>query len=254
MSDVAKEKVTRAVRASGRLLPRRQVGWWLIAAAVVTAVLLAILTGLVASKATWPAGTDSSIGAPIFAWAVAHDWSIDLAWVWHYLGASTYLAPITIAVVVVLMIFRRWGFAIYVAVCAIGGTIASETMKALVERPRPQYPDAVFGETGFSYTSGHSMAGICNWVVFGVVALYVFRRPFGTVIGWVLIVFGILMGPSRLIFGVHWTSDVVGGWLLGSTWVLLVTGVAILIATRGRGRPPQELPESERPPAAVAEG
>lgn len=229
---------------SGRSIPRREVGWWLIACGIGAAVVLVILTVLVAGKAGWPADTDQSIGAAIFSFALEHYWTIDLAWVWHYLGKSTFLIPLTVAVVLVLALMRRWGFAAYVAVCAIGGVIGSEVIKNAVERARPQYPGAVFSEAGFSYTSGHSMAGICNWVVFGVVALYLLRRPFGTIIGWVLIAFGIAMGPSRLFFGVHWASDVVGGWLLGVTWVLLVTGVAILLVTRTKGRDAQPLEDS----------
>jgi len=221
---------------SGRQLPSRMVASRLILAAGGTAILLAVLTVFVATHAAWPADTDQTIGSAIFSFALGHYWTIDLAWVWHYLGKVTYLLSITVAVVVLLMVFRRWGFAAYVTVCALGGVAGSELIKASVERARPHYPGAVFNEVGFSYTSGHSMAGICNWVVFGIVALYLLRRPLGTAIGWTLITFGILMGPSRLFFGVHWTSDVVGGWLLGGTWVLLVSGIGILIATRVRER------------------
>jgi undecaprenyl-diphosphatase len=79
------------------------------------------------------------------------------------------------------------------------------------------------------------MAGIYGWVVFGIVALYLLRGPWNRIVGVALIAFGVLMGPSRVVFGVHWPTDVLGGWLYASAWVLTVT--ALLLWRRYRIAP-----------------
>ena len=108
-------------------------------------------------------------------------------------------------------------------VCGIGGLVISEVLKKTIDRARPSWPDPAIVESGGSFPSGHSMAGIYVWRGQGIVLMYLLRRPLGTVIGWCLIVFGILIGAEPTD---SWSplarSDVVGGWMLALGWVLLV--------------------------------
>jgi hypothetical protein len=55
-----------------------------------------------------------------------------------------------------------------------------------------------------------------------------------TILGWLLISVGVLNGPSRLILGQHWVTDVLGSLLLASGWLLIVSGICL----RWWGRPP----------------
>ncbi|MFG2693071.1 phosphatase PAP2 family protein [Kitasatospora sp. NPDC048407] len=96
-------------------------------------------------------------------------------------------------------------------------------------RPRPPLADRAVHASGFSFPSGHAFtAAACA----GLLALaVVLARPAAArlaVVGAVL--FAGAVGASRVYLGVHWTLDVLGGWLLAAGWLALGT----LLARQGR--------------------
>ena len=143
-------------------------------------------------------------------------WVVWLAQVFAIMGSAVVLAPLTVAIVVLLARRQHPWWALWVGACGMGGWMLSQTVKELVDRPRPVWPDPFVVLTSPSFPSGHSMAGVYGYVVFGIVALALLPHRWP---GVVLIVFGVLMGPSRVLLGVHWPSDVLMGWLLAGAWV-----------------------------------
>ena len=104
----------------------------------------------------------------------------------------------------------------WLAASAIIGFAVQNAVKALVGRVRPVWPGSPFHLATPAFPSGHAMSGIDLWVVLGVLRVL---APLGRPARWVgalVIAVGVLMGPSRLILGVHWSSDVLAGWLLGA--------------------------------------
>jgi undecaprenyl-diphosphatase len=89
----------------------------------------------------------------------------------------------------------------------------------------------VYEPVGSAFPSGHTTAGIYGWVTVGVVAVVLLPAKWRP-LGWVAIGIGLLMGPARLVLGVHWLGDVLAGLLLASAWVLGVTAVLLAPATR----------------------
>jgi len=97
--------------------------------------------------------------------------------------------------------------------------------KALYDRARPPQ-SLVFRETSASYPSGHATLVVAFW---GVWAMYLMMGPRSSarIAGIVAIVVWILaIGWSRLALGAHYLSDVIGGYLLGLSFVYVATIVA----------------------------
>ncbi len=139
-------------------------------------------------------------------------------------GSET--AWLLLPVAVVWLLVRRVpDLALYVAVTAIGSAILSFGTKELVERVRPVVDIPVASAAGHSFPSGHAMGATTTYGVLLLVFLPViaqrWRRP---LIGAAVFVV-LLVGVTRVALGVHYPSDVLGGWLMGLLW-LFVTASA----------------------------
>jgi membrane-associated phospholipid phosphatase len=110
---------------------------------------------------------------------------------------------------------RRRRAIAYVVAARVVELGAETGLKQLVQRPRPSFPDPVVTAADPSFPSGHA-AGIAVLVVALLLVTRALRgRPAGT--GWVVGAFGVVLavGASRVLLGVHYPTDVVGGVLLG---------------------------------------
>ena len=146
-----------------------------------------------------------------------HQVSYWLSWI----GAGARTVPIVLSVAVVLLLFGKWRWTLFLLLSSQAGFLISNTMKHVVGRTRPPWTMLDPDQIGTSFPSGHTYAGVTGWVAMGLIALYLFPRPFSTITGTILIVIGLLNGPSRLLLGKHWPSDVLGAWLLAIGWLLL---------------------------------
>ncbi|MSV85686.1 MAG: phosphatase PAP2 family protein, partial [Actinobacteria bacterium] len=68
----------------------------------------------------------------------------------------------------------------------------------------------------------HTFTGVASWVAIGIIVLYIFPKRWSRAASAVIVTVGVLVGPSRVILARHWGTDVLGGWLLASGWLLLV--------------------------------
>jgi undecaprenyl-diphosphatase len=212
---------------------------WLLAALAVSFWLAALLLAraVLAQPPSAVVSWDVQIATDLHNFVHGQQWVVWVAKVFAVMGSGFVLVPLTIAVVVVL---ARSGFpwwAAWVGACGMGGWMISQGVKNAVDRQRPVWPDPFEVLTSPSFPSGHSMAGVYGYVVFGIVALALLPRRWP---GVALITFGMLMGPSRVLLGVHWPSDVLMGWLLGGAWIC-TTG-ALVLWVRGSDEAVTNLP------------
>jgi undecaprenyl-diphosphatase len=115
--------------------------------------------------------------------------------------------------------------AVLVAAAALGGVALDEVMKLHFKRLRPEVPWAFVHEHSFSFPSGHSVLAM---VMYGVI-VYKTRDKLRSkwakaalMVGAFLMVMGI--GVSRVYLGVHYPSDVAGGYFVGAVWLGAVIG------------------------------
>jgi len=136
------------------------------------------------------------------------------------LGAWQVLLPATAAAMGYLIWRRRWMAAAHWLAALAFGLALTMLLGATVDVVRPVDASSGFGFPSVSVT----MATI----TFGFFAVLIAREMPGRTRVWPYLVSGIvvsLIGFSRLYLGAHWLSDVIGGMLFGTFW-LLVLGIA----------------------------
>ncbi|HTQ17785.1 MAG TPA: phosphatase PAP2 family protein [Mycobacterium sp.] len=154
-------------------------------------------------------------------------------------GGPAGLAVMTVVISSVVALWRRSWLPIVLALAgAIGILLVVLTAKVLVVRERPPIPFAVITEKGFSFPSGHA-AGTAAVVLLSAWLLtrYLIKRWIPQVLVWTVAI-GLTgaVGLSRIYLGVHYVSDVVGGWFLGAAWAGGVILVGSWWERFGRGR------------------
>jgi len=100
----------------------------------------------------------------------------------------------------------------------------SEVQKYWIARARPDFePHLVVIQTS-SFPSGHATSSMIFYLTLALALTRDLRWHREAAIGAVLL--SLLIGTSRVMLGVHWPSDVVGGWAFGLLWVLLTLRLA----------------------------
>jgi undecaprenyl-diphosphatase len=167
-----------------------------------------------------------------------------------FLGATAWLAVVVAATAAYTLVRRRPRLAVFVVVTALAGGALNTAVKVTVDRDRPTLDPPVATAGGFSFPSGHAAA---STVSYGAVTLALLpavprRGRRATVTGVVVLVAAI--GASRLALGVHYVTDVLGGFALGSAWLAASTA-AFSVWRVERGGPPVDAAEGLEPEAAA---
>ena len=198
------------------------------ALATLSALVLtnAVLLVLVALRWEPLMDTDADIARALHRHAVAepgltHANRILTDWVWD---PWTMRLLCALVVVYLFVRLREKVLAVWVAATCLAGTLLQQGLKAAVDRPRPVWPDPVDSAHYAAYPSGHAMTAA---VVLGLVLWLLRLRgapagPYRAVLA-VTVVSVLGVGLTRVWLGVHWPTDVLGGWLLGALTVVAAT-------------------------------
>jgi undecaprenyl-diphosphatase len=165
------------------------------------------------------------------------------------LGARAILFWLVTVSAAVMLIRRQYPLTVYLVATGLGALILDPAIKMLVGRLRPIVPDPVAMAPGYSFPSGHTLDSTVFYGVMLLVFLPIIpRRLRKPAIGLVIALLAAI-GFSRVALGVHYPSDVIGGWLLGVAW-LGVTAHAFGHWRAETGQPPRHLSEGLAPEAA----
>jgi len=152
--------------------------------------------------------------------------------------------PMTVlsaGVVLLLLLVHRAKEARYLALGVGGGLLLNLLLKELFHRARPG-ADLVYllpSLSSLSFPSGHTM-GTTSVIGSLVVILHVVKAPRGVRLASMLMGFAAIVGVglSRVYFGAHYPSDVLGGFLAAAAWVSAVTGSMYPRLLPGEGAAP----------------
>lgn len=168
------------------------------------------------------------LDAPLLSYVASHrqDWLTVIMKVVTTVGGPFFIIPAAIAVGLWLRYwYKKWQPTITLFAATVGAGLFDLLLKELIDRPRPLAMWRLIEVPGSAFPSGHS-----TLAVFYIITAYLITRK---LINWqykVLVwIFGgvmmIAIGVSRVYLGVHWPTDVVGGWVLGLIWAALIVTV-----------------------------
>jgi undecaprenyl-diphosphatase len=137
-----------------------------------------------------------------------------------FVGGASFRLPLLI-VLAGLLLWRRHSFLATLLVAAAAGSgLLNEIVKIVVARSRPHLFAGAEHAAGYSFPSGHAMDAIVFFGTLAYVAIKLTgRRDVAIVASLLAVILAGLIGLSRVVLGVHYPSDVVGGWLLGAAWL-----------------------------------
>lgn len=146
-------------------------------------------------------------------------WAVDVT----ALGSAFVVSGLVLFLIVFFSFRQHWGDAFQIALAGFSSAMASPMLKVYVQRERPPLELRLVEVQHFSYPSGHTMASAIIFFTIGLIFYERYRHLaermlcLGTAS-----VLVILIGLSRIYLGVHYPSDVLGGFALGASIALVI--------------------------------
>ena len=192
---------------------------WRRAALMVIAGSSAILMILV-----WSGKTDS-IDTALRNWALSWNSQTTVA-VWQdisLMGSVAVISGLTILSLGAFLILRDWQAARLIMLSMLGAGALDTTIKWIVQRPRPDEAYFHTMPTTYSFPSGHALYSFMFYLTIAAIAD---RQVLGDW-RWAVWCFAtatiVLIGASRIFLGVHYGSDVIGGYLIAAFWMVFLS-------------------------------
>ena len=158
------------------------------------------------------------IGYKIVSRFLISDFTTPIAKFITNFGGAIFLIVLTIVLFVVIK-NKKIGVSIFSNLVIV--TILNQLLKGILQRPRPtEY--RIIEETGYSFPSGHSMISMA---FYGYLIYLIYKYVKNKYIKWIsIVVLSLLIctiGISRIYLGVHYTSDVLGGFLISISYLVI---------------------------------
>ena len=245
MSPAVRDRVRRRLDPDGRYGLR-------VTLFAVAFLLVAIPFGLLLNQVQTNGSLirlDTSAARHLHDWVRGSDDLVRELKILTFFGSPVWFYIIVIPAIVWVWRRGHTRLAVFLIVTTLGGGLLDTVVKEVVARPRPSLAEPVASAHGKSFPSGHAMSSTVAYGALLLVFLPAIGRRYRPIVfaGTVALVAAI--GFSRLALGVHYITDVLGGYVLGLAW--LAASVAAFSTWRvDRGRPAVEVSEGLEPEAA----
>lgn len=135
------------------------------------------------------------------------------------LASVTFLTVATVLTALVLWVRKQYAWALFfILINALGG-VFNGILKTLFKRQRPDVLPLI-EQGGYSFPSGHSMGSFIFYGALSFMLFYLLKGKWKKTIAAILAACMIfLVGLTRIYLGVHYPSDVLGGFLIGAAWL-----------------------------------
>lgn len=167
------------------------------------------------------------VRGPEFLTEVARDFTA--------LGGVVVLTGLVISICGFLLLSGKRRAVAAILVTTIGGALLSTGFKAVFDRPRPALVPHLSIVMTSSFPSGHAtLSAVVYLTLAAMSATLLERRSLKVYVLVLAVILTLAVGVSRVAVGVHYPTDVVAGWALGSAWALLAWAVMRQLQRAGR--------------------
>lgn len=143
------------------------------------------------------------------------------------LGSPVVLVLFVLGLSLAFLRFGRRRSAAILVASGLGAVALTGLLKLFFERPRPEIVPRLVHASGFSYPSGHSLASAAVYATAGVLlAVRARSRGERALVAAASVLILLSVGTSRVYLGVHYPTDVLGGFSLGLAWTFALVAVA----------------------------
>jgi membrane-associated phospholipid phosphatase len=130
---------------------------------------------------------------------------------------------------------REWRTALLLAAITLSGRLLVDLQKDWTARVRPDAQGHLVPVDTLAFPSGHAANAAMVWLCLALLLPRTPRGRFHAV--WAAVWLTVAVGISRVMLGVHWASDVIGGWAFGLFWTLLLLRLSRLPVAEGTPPP-----------------
>ena len=158
------------------------------------------------------------------------------------LGSIIVLVIITLAVVGYLFLAGKSAVAWLMLIAVVGGIALSDLLKFAFARARPDVVPPLARVFTTSFPSGHATLSAITYLT--IAAVLAPSQPSSTISVYFMslaVFLTVLIGISRIYLGVHYPTDVLGGWCIGAAWAMGCWAIMTYLQSVGQVEPPSPL-------------
>lgn len=139
-----------------------------------------------------------------------------------FLCSVKFMVSICIVLGITAIIKKKkiYGFPIFIIVIS---SVVNSILKYIIRRERPDKINWLINESNFSFPSGHSMMAV---LFYGFLGYIIYKSKINNIFKYILLfiisILILMIGISRVYLGVHYFSDIIGGFLWGFTLFIII--------------------------------